>query len=693
MPRYHLGIDVGGTFTDAVLIDLDTGETRRGKVRSTPELDQSVGVINAMEQFGVPHEEIELFTHGHTVAINALLERSGAATGLICTEGTRDMLDMGRLRRPFGEELYDATWERPHQARPLVHRRYVRDVPERLLHDGSVHVALDEQIVKDEVAFLREEGVESIAVCLLHSYANREHEDRVLEIIQEEFPDVYVQSSEIRPVVGEYDRTCAVVLNAYTGPVISRYLGGLRDALRKKGYDRDVLIMQMNGGVRTIDRTIGEFPAYTIQSGPVAGMLGAEAYVRDFVPERNLLCMDVGGTSTDIGVVVDGEAQRSLNWEVEFGIRLGFPAIDVRSIGAGGGSLVGLDEFGTLKIGPESAGAHPGPACYGRGGTRPAVTDALVAMGIIQPALFLGGDMPLDRDASIRALDSVAGPLGLTAIELATGVYELINGNIESEISKIAFEGALDVSEFALLAYGGAGPAHGAGVARNLGAPKAIVPFFPGGFSALGMVSAPVRVEHSLSVVEEIDKLGADRLAELFAELEERVAADLAAQGVDRGKAQYERTIAGLYTGQSFSNNIPLNAATIDDAAVEEWKLEFHGFYDRVYGYSAPETPVVVTTLTMIGSGPNGVLPLARIGSGDATPPADAIVARETIHLGTGSYDDVPFYRRQSLLAGNRIEGPAVIDDGLATVLLIPDSTTTVDEFGNLHIDVREEGR
>lgn len=688
--KFHLGVDVGGTFTDAVLIDVSTGETRRAKVRSTPEGDQSIGVLNAISAFDVSPEDIALFTHGHTVAINALLQRNGARTGLICTEGTRDMLDMGRLRRPFGDDLYDAAWERPHQARPLVHRRHVRDVPGRILYDGSVHVGLDEQAVREEAAFLRSEGVESLAVCLLHGYVNDEHERRVLEIVREEFPEAYLVSSSLRPVVGEYDRTCTVVLNAYTGPVINRYLERLRDELRAQGHGHEIQIMQMNGGVRSIEDTIDTFPAYTIQSGPVGGLLGAEAYVRDFVNTDNLICIDVGGTSTDIGVVAGGEALRTDDWEVEFGIRLGFPSIDVRSIGAGGGSLIQIDELGTLRIGPESAGADPGPACYGRGGTRPTVTDALVVMGVVQPELFLAGDMPLSPELAVTAMKTVADPLGLAPEELARGVFALINGQIDSEVSKIAFEQALDLSEFSVLAYGGAGPVHAASLARALGARSAIIPFFPGGFSALGMLAAPVRVEHAVSVVQEVDSIGLERVGELFDELEQRVRADLARQGATGEQVVIERRMDGMYTGQSFANTIPLRAWPATDEAIAEWKRDFHSYYEKVYGYSALETPIVVTTFTVVGSGERRALQLPRIGAGEAEPPADAVELQATVHFDEGSLQ-TPFFRRQALLAGNRIPGPAVIDDGLATVLVPPDGRASVDDFGNIHIDVREE--
>ncbi|MQA78599.1 MAG: hydantoinase/oxoprolinase family protein [Streptosporangiales bacterium] len=688
MPKYHLGIDVGGTFTDAVLVSLDDGSVSRCKVRTTPE-DQSVGVLDAISEFDISPSDISMFSHGNTVAINALLERKGPKTGLICTEGTRDMLDMGGLVRPPGDELYDATWTRPHLERPLVHRRYIRDIRERLISDGSVHVGLDEDSVRKEVQFLKDEGVESVAICLLHAYVNPAHENRVEDIVREVMPDAYVQASSIRPVIGELDRTFTVVLNAYTGPVIGRYLNRLRDRLKEIGYDGDVLVTQMNGGVRTLERTIEELPGYTIQSGPTAGLLGAEAYAREILDEKNFLCVDIGGTSTDIGLVDDGQALKTDDWELEFGIRLGFPALDVRSIGAGGGSIIQLDELGTLRIGPESAGAVPGPASYGRGGIEPAITDALVAMGIVQPELFLDGRMELSRDAAVAALETVAEPLSMTALELACGVFDLMNAQIEQETSKIIFERAVDPKDFVLLAYGGAGPVHAASIARIAGISRVVIPYFPGGFSALGMVVAPLRAEHAVSVVGQIDVIGPERLQEIFEKLGAQVTGDLTSQGVDVEDVTIERSLHGHYVGQGFANRIPFTGWPVTTEAIEEWKQGFHAFYDKSYGYSAPESPIEVTTMTVSGSGRPGRMPVTRIPSGGAQPDEDALVMVRDVCLDGRTWQQMPFYHRTALRAGNRIEGPAVVDDGLSTILVTPESTASVDDYGDVIIDIR----
>ena len=687
LSHYRLGIDVGGTFTDAVLVRLDDGTVRRGKVRTTPE-DESLGVLEAVKQFSIDPSEIETIIHGSTVGINALLQRTGPKTALICTEGTRDTLDMGGLSRPDGDDLYDASWIRPHQKRPLVERRHVRDITERLSYDGSVHVPLDKDDVRRHVEFLRDEGVESIAVCLLHAYLNPEHEEQVQQIIAEVMPEAYVQTSAVRPVVGEYDRMFAVVLNAYIGPLMERYLNRLRDRLREHGYTGEVLITQMNGGVRTLDNTLRELPAYTIQSGPTAGLLGAEAYARTVLDEDSYVCVDIGGTSTDIGLVDAGTALRTDDWEFEFGIRLGFPALDVRSIGAGGGSIIGIDELGTLSIGPESAGSDPGPACYGRGGTKPAMTDALVAMGVVHPDLFLDGRMELSREAALTALGTVAEPLGMSPLELAAGVYNLLNAHIESEISKIMFEAAADPTKYVLLAYGGAGPIHGASIARMLGIKRVAIPFFPGGFSALGMVVAPLRVEKARSVVDHIDRLGPESLQKIFAELVDQTVGELALQGADSGSVVLERSLHGHYVGQGFANRIVLRNQDLDEAAIEQWKADFHNFYEHAYGYSARETPIEVTTMTVTGTGKPGEMPLTRIATGDEAPPAEALVMHSEVSLDGRSSRSIPFYKRQRLLARNRVVGPAVIDDGLSTVLVPDDASATIDGFGNILIDV-----
>lgn len=686
MAGYRLGIDVGGTFTDAVLVDEDSHSIRRAKVLSTPE-DQSEGTLKAFGMFGIPSSEVSFFCHGSTVGINALIERSGVRTGLICTQGTRDLLDMGRLRRPLGDDLYDPTWQRAHQAKPLVHRRHVREVSARMLADGSVYVDLDEEQVRRQAAFLAQEGVQAVAVCLLHAWKNLEHERRIIEIVQQELPGVYVQSSAVRPVYGEYWRTLSCVLDAYTGPLIAGYLRHLDKKLSADEFPGQVLIMQMNGGTRTLSETAENFPAYMLGSGPVAGALGAEHYARAYLDTSNLICMDIGGTSTDIAFVVDGSAQVTDEWEFEFSMPLGMPAVDVRSFGAGGGSIIGVDEMGTLHVGPQSAGASPGPAAYGRGGTRPTITDAYVALGIVQNGLFLGGELELDREAAIVALQPLADLLGLSVVQLATGALQLMNVQIENEITKMAFERAIDLREYSLLAYGGAGAIHAAQVARGLGLRGAIVPYFPGGFSALGMVTAPVKVERAKSIIEPLSELGAAGLGAVIEELAERVCEDLSRQGVATEEIEHEVVMYGMYEGQSFDNRIALHFdGQLSEEDLSLWQEDFHAYYERIYGYSAREMPIVVTTVSVTGTSAAPALPMEPIAQGGVDPAPEAIELRAPVHLEGQLIDDVPFLVRDRLLAGNRVAGPAVIDDGLSTTLVPGDYTAVIDRFGGIAI-------
>jgi N-methylhydantoinase A len=686
--RFILGVDVGGTFTDAILIDSHSGEMRRAKVATTPE-DQSEGVLATLGELGLKGGELDLFCHGTTVGLNALLQRKGALVGLICTEGTRDLLDTGRLTRNPREGLYDPAWKRPQQDRPLVHRRHIREVPGRILYDGSVHVDLDEAAVRRELEFLREEKVEAVGVCLMNSYVNLEHEARVLGLVEEILPDAYVQSSAFRPVVGEYTRTAGVVIDAYTGSVVTRYMNRLEDQLRAAGFEGPAVIMQVNGGVRTLRRTVESFPAYTLESGPVAGMLGAEHYGTNFLDARNLVCVDIGGTSTDLGLVVDGTAQGVDDWEVEWALPLGVPAIDVRSIGAGGGSLIQTDEMGTLRVGPESAGAVPGPVAYGRGGETPTVTDAHIALGAMRPERFLGGRMNLDVEAARDAIGRLAGQLEMDPRQLAIEAVHLMNANIEAEVSRMVFERGVDIQSFALFAFGGAGALHAVEVARMAGIDEVIVPQAAGGFSAMGMVTAPPKVEQALSSVIELDALDLEETGRLFDELEKSVADDLVAQGVKGEEIEIERSFYGMYSGQSFSNELVLDEWPLDRGVLERWKSSFDELYDRLYGYSAPEIGVTVTTLRVVGTGPQRDLTLPTLEEGGAEPPQAALAGTHSLYLRDGRSVEAPFYLRSELLSGNRIPGPAVIEDEVTTMVVPADAQAAVDSYGNVRIALK----
>ena len=343
--------------------------------------------------------KVTSFHHGYTVGLNAALTRTGARTGMLVTAGHRDLVDIGRLWRPFDENLYDPTWRRPHEERPLVPRRYRREVPERLREDGATLVELDEQEARRQIEFLRDEGIESVGICFLHGYEHPKHEQGAYELVKDIMPVAYVQTSKVWPLPREFERTFVVMLDAVTGPPVVLYLDRLERRLAEVGLDTRVELMRVDGGLRS-PRSVREAPIYTLQSGPVAGLLGAEHYARELLGGRDLVCLDIGGTSADLGVVTSGSGEVTNEWQLEHGIPLAVTMLDVRSIGAGGGSVISTDEVGSILVGPESAGADPGPACYGRGGDQPAMTDAYVAMGLLQPDLFLGGEMTARRTAA-----------------------------------------------------------------------------------------------------------------------------------------------------------------------------------------------------------------------------------------------------------------------------------------------------
>lgn len=685
MSRYRLGIDVGGTFTDGVAHDLETGELIRMKVSTTP-VDQSDGTVDLLQRFPFSAGDVAAFHHGATVGLNAVLTRGGAKTGLLCTAGFRDLLDIGQLYRPDGDDLYDPQWIRPHQARPIVHRRHRREIAERLRDDGAVHEALDEAAARREIEFLHNEGIESIAICLINAYANDTHERRLRELITEIIPDAYVQVSTVQARAGEYKRTFSVVLDAYAGPAITHYLGRLRGRMREMGFGGDLQIMQMTGGLRNADATISDFPALTMASGPVAGILGAEFYAGQAINARSLVCVDIGGTSTDIGFVQDGRALITDDWEVDEGMPLGVATVDVSSIGAGGGSLVRVDDFGTLSVGPESAGAVPGPVAYGRGGIEPTLTDCYLVLGYVEPSLFLGGQMDLDREASRAAFEPLAAKLDTTPEGVARAAYDLVNRDIVNAVRAKVFDRALDVRDYALFAYGGAGPLHAVATAQGLGVNSVVVPYFPGGFSALGMLTSRAKIEKVGAQMRPLDELAPAELTQTFETLEREVREDLKVQGVTGDVIEIDRSIYVMYVGQSSDNRLHVSDGPVDADGIEAIKRATDAHYDAVYGYVAPELGVFVTTLAVSGEGGAPDLRLPEIEAGSETPPVAAEKARGQARFDGPDPVETPFLARAELLAGNVIEGPAVIDDELGTILVPPATRAVVDEHATITI-------
>jgi N-methylhydantoinase A len=684
----RVGVDVGGTFTDAVAFDEQTGEITRTKVLTTAH-DQSQGTIAAISRLAPDPAAVTSFHHGYTVGLNAGLTRRGAKAGLLVTAGWRDLMDTGRLWRPLGEELYDPNWVRPQEERPLVRRRLRREIPERMRHDGEVLLELDEQCARREIEFLRDEGVEAIGICFMHGYRHPEHERRVHELVKEIMPDAYVQTSEIWPLAREFERTFVVSLDAVTGPPVVRYLDNLEARLAEEGFRARVEVMQVDGGLRTSESS-KRAPVYTLMSGPVAGILGAEFYSRELLDGRSLACLDIGGTSSDLGLVRGGQAELTNEWQLEHGIPLAVTMLDIRSIGAGGGSLVRVDEVGSIVVGPESAGSDPGPACYGRGATRPAMTDCYVAMGLLAPDLFLGGEMPLDVDAARGALRAVAQPLGMSSEQLAEGAYAIANTKIAAAIGSITVERGLDPREMSLCAYGAAGPMHAVAVARELGIADVIVPYFPGGFSAFGMTVGSSRVEHAESVMCPFVELTEERLAEIDERLAQRCRDDLHDQGIGDDAIAITFGYYAMYAGQGMDNRLPLPAPPYDAETLARTAQEFHEFYDWRYGYTAPEIPIFVTSIAAVGvatSEPIKLPELAdRVNAGGTVE--DAVIRHADLRLDGEVHPSARFYDRDALRVGDQLAGPCVIDDRLGTVVVNGGAVVNVLAHGTLRIDL-----
>jgi N-methylhydantoinase A len=680
----RIGIDVGGTFTDAIAIDDATGEINRTKVLTTAD-DQSRGTLEAIGRLSGDGAGLRQIVHGYTVGLNAALTRRGAKTGMLVTAGHRGLIDTGRLTRPLDDSLYDSTWERPHDARPIVDRRLRREVPERLREDGEVLLPVDAEATRAELELLKAEGVEAVGICFIHGYAHPEHERQVRELVEEVLPGAYVQTSDIWPLAREYERSFVVMMDAYTGPPVIRYLENLERRLREQEIDVRLDIMQMDGGLRS-STAVRRAPIYTLQSGPVAGLLGAEFYTRRYLGGTSLACVDIGGTSTDIGIIVDGEAEVTNEWQLEHGIPLSLTTLDVRSIGAGGGSLIDVDELGTLQVGPESAGSEPGPACYGQGGERPAMTDAYVALGLLQPELFLGGEMRLDAAAAERALAAVAAPSGLDAGALARGAYGIANVKIAAAVREMTVDRGMDPRTFSLLGYGAAGPMHAVEVARLLDIAEVVVPYFPGGFSAFGMIASRSKVSYSAAILEPLMEVGPERLDEILGGLAARCREDLERDGVDPGSIEISYSYKGMYAGQGHDNRQPL-PVELDDAALASTAERFHDFYDARFGYRAPEIPIIVTSVMATATGPAPGLELPQAEGERSGGIEEAVTFRRPVHL-EAEPAEACFYDRTKLIEGDEIDGPAVIDDGLGTIVVPAGATARVAEHGVLRIEV-----
>jgi len=671
----RIGVDVGGTFTDVVVAD-EAGLTMC-KVPSTPDApDRGVldGVDAAGERAGFAPEAVTFFGHGTTVATNALLEREWAETALVTTEGFRDAVEIGRQTRP---NLYDLRAEKP---APIVERDRRYEVPERLDRRGEVVDPLDEEAARAVARAVADSDVESVAVAFLFAFENDAHERRMRELLGEEGIEAETSlSSEVLPEIREYERTLATSINAALKPVMNRYLGRLETGVADAGVPAALKVMQSNGGVASAAVT-RERPVNTLLSGPAAGVRGA-AHVAGESGVDDVLTMDMGGTSCDVSLVRDGDTVVTTEGQVgDYPVTV--PMVDVHTIGAGGGSIAWVDEGGSLRVGPRSAGADPGPICYGRGGTAPTVTDAHLLLGRIDPAAFFEGSAD---ESTVRAAvrESVADPLGLSVAEAAQGFLDVANANMERALRVVSVERGHDPRDFSLVAYGGAGPLHAAELAAELDVPRVVVPRSAGVLSALGLLISDAVHEEGVSAVRPWAEVDPTELTERFEAMERDGRERLAAEGYPPDRRRFERVVDLRYRGQSFDLRVPVPGGALDAATLDAVAERFHERHERRYGHASPDEPVELVTVRLRSRGVVDPPSLSMDDGGTSDPvPRTTRAARFD-----GEVDETPVYDRSALGPGADVAGPAVIEGVESTAVVPPEADAHVDDLGNVVIE------
>lgn len=713
MLPYRLGIDVGGTFTDFVLYNGKTGDVQIMKVSTTPQ-DQSKAVMEGISKLGIPLSDVESIAHGTTTGTNALIELKGAKIALLVTEGFRDFLEIRRANR---QELYDAQWVPP---KSLVPRYNRLEVKERLYWDGQVFIPLDEEQVKDIIETLKAREIESVAISFIHAFQSGVHELRCKELIQEAMPDAYIScSSEVSQEIREFERGSTTAANAFIGPIMERYLGNLEKALGEAGYSKDVIVMQSNGGVFT-SQEARSLPAKTLRSGPAGGAM-ALAGLAEMTGIDNLVGIDIGGTSADVSLLWAGKPRWISPLMVEWGLPVLFPSIDIVSIGAGGGSIGWIDQAGALHVGPQSAGADPGPACYGQGGTEPTSTDAQLVLGRISAEGFLGGAMTVKPEPAEKAIkEKVADHLGMTVPEAAIGMLEIMTNNMLQAIRFVTVEKGYDPRDFALVGFGGGGPMYAADLAKSLGMKKAVVPFSPGVFSAWGLLLVDLLHDGSKTILKRRSAVTLEELDAIFDELRDKTYRSFMREGVDPQEVELEHYLDLQYYGQVYSLpvaltdlagkvgseresdvriaeegiiTVPLGVEKgeqfrLSDKIIDDAVEVFHKEHLREYGHSDPEMEIQIVHARVFGrykvEKPK-VSPQQRAKSSD---PASAQKGERDVRFG-GETLKTKVYERNDLKAGHKLEGPAIVEEVDSTVIVPPGMTAEIDDYLNIVIDTK----
>src|SRR5881628_49227 len=700
----RLGVDIGGTFTDLVVLDEATGTARVGKVLTTPK-DPAHGVeegIRALlDDAGVRPDEVRAVVHGTTLATNALIEKEGPKTALLTTEGFRDALEIGREGR---YDMYDLFIDPPP---PLVPRHLRREVPERLLADGSIARAIDEVAARRVLAELAQDGVEALAICLLHAYVNPAHEARLVALAHEAMPGVFVsRSSEVVPEIREYERASTTCANVYVAPLMARYLEDLERRLAGLGIPGQLYIMQSSGGI-AVPPLARRLPVRLIESGPAAGALAA-AQAAGQRREPKLLSFDMGGTTAKACVIDDGvplvgrefEVARADRFKKGSGLPIRVPVIELIEIGAGGGSIARVDRMGLLKVGPDSAGADPGPACYTLGGRHPTVTDADLLLGYLDAEFFLGGRMRLDREAAHRVVgEHVARRLGLDVTGAAWGIHRVVNENMAAAARIHGIERGRDLRQYPLFAFGGAGPVHCWQVAKILKVPRILLPFGAGAMSAWGLLAAPLAFDFVRTVRARLDAADWAAINRLFAEMEDEGRALLTRAGVAAGKVTVARIAEMRYLGQGHEVEAAVPPGKLSAASLAKITASFEASYRALYHRLPQGVPIEALNWRVTVSGPAPDVRLSgatRIGGavgGDATSPPTSInkavkTRRKAYFAEAAGFVDTPVYDRYALPPGFEFEGPVIIEERESTAVLGPGARCRVDERSTIIVEM-----
>ena len=673
----RIGVDVGGTNTDICAIDENTGELMVYKLPSSLH-DQSAAVVEGVkiiaEEYGFSGTDVSRFMHGTTVATNAILEGRGARTALITTGGFRDLLEIGRQKRP---ELYDLQADKP---RTLISRDLRFEVGERLNYKGEVVRTIDPDEVAEVVKTLKEKGADSVAVMLLNAYLNPENEAKIKEIMEQQYPEAFLTvSSDLSKQFREYERLCGTVLNSFVGPEVKKYMNNLKKTLESIDID-NTYINHSNGGLMSIDESM-KFPVKTALSGPAAGVVGAQ-YITNLINEKDLITVDIGGTSTDISLVVDGRFEASDEKTIS-GYPVRIPSIDISTIGAGGGSIGWVDSGGILKVGPQSAGANPGPACYRLGGKEATITDARVVLGHLNQQTLLGGRLPINAALSKEAVGKLAEKIDMELLETARGIISVSNSNIVKEIKNVTVAKGYNPSEFCLVAFGGSGPLHAAELMEEMSIQKALIPKTPGLLAAYGLLTENMRRDFVQTFVMDISDDCAAVLEKWFEKLEQDAKLWFDQENIAENLRSREYFLDMRYKGQNHEIRVPITMADITSA--QTLRSAFTAAYERLYSFSSNDMVQIVNFgLSALG---DIVYPVIVKDEYAGEDPSAAVIGSRHVYEGGGKFADYILYDRDKLHNGNVIQGPAIIEQMDSTTIVLSNQKATVDEFLNMMIE------